>query len=138
MFGRLCNERGFAGISPDPHEETVYDLFYKNPQTFRLSDPMVHAEPKPHQLCVELRCEPFQKRGWRKGDTAVGKSFMTYEQFLLWREGDRGKLEWAGLLPREALLTAYESGRKRFASVVFISFIALVVAGLGTLLWFIS
>ena len=77
------NER-FVGMSQESLEYTVVKLYYN----------------VNHELNILLRRNPEEKRGWRPGDKICMTMFISYNEFLLWREGDRKKLEEAGLIEK--------------------------------------
>lgn len=106
------------GRKPGEMEEDVYGvrrLFYSNGRGRFSARPFYFKEKRKvlHQLCVELAIAIESNNGiatyrpWRPGDNGYAFTSLAYTDFLLWRKGDRAKLEAAGLLeplPKPTLL----------------------------------
>lgn len=109
-----------SGPSPYDFAPTPYgvrSLFYSHPGT-RVGYASGGFYPnlidgkvlEPHTLCIELAQswdELGKDRAWRPGDMSISCVTLAYSDFLLWREGNKKKLEAARLFaPRKKSLFA--------------------------------
>lgn len=106
IYRNKWQNKRYVGLSEKPEMWTVDNLFYaKHPSlmdSFRI-------ESGRHQLCIRLRAQidsqtkeqrPYTHNPKDRGVITIWKT-MTYLEFILWREGDREKLEKAGLVKKK-------------------------------------
>ncbi|MDO8516157.1 MAG: hypothetical protein Q7S28_02825 [bacterium] len=105
---RVFSARRHGG-KPGDMEEDVYGvrrLFYSDGRGRYSGSTFYYKEKRKvlHELCVEIARAFDSKDGitttrpWRPGDNGYSFTTLAYADFLLWRKGDRAKLESAGLL----------------------------------------
>lgn len=99
IYKNKWENKRYIGLSEKPEIWTVSNLFYAEPRR--------HTESEHHQLCIRLEAQidllthehrPYDSKD--KGVIATWKT-MSYLEFILWREGDREKLEKAGLVKKK-------------------------------------
>ncbi len=99
--------RTHIGEDPDPKEFVrepygIRRIFYSHPGELVGYFRGFYREEKileTHTLCVEIAQsrDEFGERAWRLGDTSMSFATLAYADLLLWQEGDKAKLEAAGL-----------------------------------------
>lgn len=103
IYRNKWQNKRYVGLSEKPAIWTVDNLFYaKHPSlmnSFRI-------ESEHHQLCIRLRARIDPRTGEQYsynpkdgGNITIWKT-ISYLEFILWREGDREKLEKAGLVEK--------------------------------------
>lgn len=112
MYRNAWRGRRFVGLSENPENYGVGDLFYAKPGYRFVAADHRKFQPRHHQLCINLtqarriatneteaeraeNWEKYRNEGWSM--IAFGIN-MTFAEFLLWRKGDRKELEPAGLV----------------------------------------
>lgn len=90
------------------HSFGIWYIHYSKPRETLYPDwlSMFLRELPPHTLVIGLAQSDYRdaetgrrkRRAWKRGDTSFSTIEITHQDFLLWKEGDRVKLEAAGML----------------------------------------
>lgn len=101
---------------------TVSEIYYSEPGESIGFGWAVKRNLHTHTLCLRLRQswdKNMKLRAWKPTDNAYSAAEMTHEDFLLYQEGDRAKMETAGLvkpLPKSLLAKAAAGLNNWFAN----------------------
>lgn len=100
LFGNEWRGNRYVGLSPTPREWRVHRIYYA-PSRLMVGK---NKWRDLHELCIALRRSIVHgaEQCWEPGDNGIPfERHESYDEFCLWREGDREKLEEAKLVEPE-------------------------------------